>query len=345
MTENNKTIRIVLIGGSGYTGLETVRWLARHPQAELVGAFGRPDGTLGRLDEIFPSLGHVCTLSIEPFDLDAIAALQPDLAMLCVPHKVAMGYVPDLRRLGVRIIDWSADYRLTSLETYQQWYCPHTDADALATAAYGLPEFFAEDIAPAELVANPGCYPTCATLGLAPALQAGLVEPTGIIVNAVSGISGAGKSPKPNLHFPEANESFVPYATSGHRHQPEIEQNLSRLAGRPASVLFQPHLCPMTRGMLASMYATPIGDVTEQGFQEVYQQAYADKPFVRVRTAAALPDTKNVCDTNFCDVWATVRGGKVVVFSAIDNMTKGASTQAIQCMNLMFGLPETMGLL
>ena len=342
MSENGKKIRVILVGGSGYAGFEAVRWLLRHPHAELVGIFG-PEGELGPMDQFYPLLGKQVDLSQELFEPDKVAGLGADVAMLCVPHKVAMSYVPALRKASLRVIDWSADYRLPDAGVYEQWYCPHTDPQGLAEAVYGLPEYFADDIRTAGLVANPGCYPTCTVLGLAPILREGLVEPTGIVVNAVSGVSGAGRTASLANHYPERNENFEPYGVGTHRHMPEIEQALTTIVGQETTVLFQPHLCPMDRGMLCSIYAQPTGNVTGEKLTDVLRGAYAEAPFVRVRSDV-LPATKHVAYTNFCDVAATATKGKVVVFSALDNLVKGASGQAIQNMNLMFGLAETAGL-
>jgi N-acetyl-gamma-glutamyl-phosphate reductase len=340
--KTGKKVRVVLVGGSGYTGFEAIRYLARHPQAELVGVFG-PANELGPMEGFYPHLSKICSLKQELFDPKAIAALGADLAMLCVPHKVAMSYVPQLLNIGVRVIDWSADYRIRDAEVYEKWYCPHADREHLAEAVYGLPEYFAEGIRKARLVANPGCYPTCTTLALAPILKAGLIEPTGIISNAISGVSGAGRTPSAKCHYPERNENFEPYGVGNHRHMPEIEQVLTEIVGRPVDVLFQPHLCPMDRGMLCTIYATPTRDVTAEQLTAVLQEAYADKPFVRVRTDV-LPATKYTAYTNFCDVAARVAKGRVILFSALDNLLKGASGQAVQNMNVMFGLEETAGL-
>jgi N-acetyl-gamma-glutamyl-phosphate reductase len=254
-----------------------------------------------------------------------------------------MEYVPQLRKRGIRCIDWSADYRLKDAAVYEKWYCPHTDAAGLAEAVYGLPEYFAEQIKTSGLIANPGCYPTASTLAIAPILAAGLIEPTGIIVNAISGVSGAGRTPSLKNHYPERNENFEPYGVGNHRHMPEIEQNLKAITGKEVDLLFQPHLCPMDRGILASIYAVPTQNVTAEKLTECLQAAYADKPFVRVRTDV-LPATKYVSGTNYCDIAARVAKDRVLLFSAIDNVVKGASGQAIQNMNLMFGLDETTGL-
>ena len=338
-----KKIKVVLIGGSGYAGFEVIRILLRHPKAELVGVYG-PSNELGPMEAFYPLLSKQVELSQELFDVEKVAALSPDLAMLCVPHKVAMDYVPRLRAKGIRCIDWSADYRIKDAAVYEKWYCPHVDAKGLAEAVYGLPEHFAAEIKSAGLIANPGCYPTCTALPLAPVIQAGLIEPTGIVVNAITGISGAGRTPSLPYHFPEMNENFRPYGLGGHRHQPEMEETLKAITGKPVELLFQPHVAPMDRGMLCTIYARPTGaGVTAERLTEALTAAYAGKPFVRVRPKMA-PATKHVTNTNFCDIHATVYKGRVVLFSALDNLIKGASGQAVQNMNIMFGLDETAGL-
>jgi len=341
MSDNAPT-KVILIGGSGYAGFEAIRWLLRHPHAELVGIYG-PQQELGPMEGFYPLLSKQVKLAQELFEPEKLASLAADLAMLCVPHKVAMSYAPALRKAGLRVIDWSADYRLSDANVYENWYCPHTDPDGLAEAVYGLPEFNAEHIRTADLVANPGCYPTCTALALAPVIRAGLVEPTGIVVNAISGVSGAGRKPSLMNHYPERNENFEPYGVGAHRHMPEMEQVLSDVTGMAVELLFQPHLCPMDRGMLCSIYARPAKDTSTDELLDCLQQAYADAPFVRVRREV-LPATKYVSTTNFCDVTARVAKGRVVLFSALDNVIKGASGQAIQNMNLMFGYDEACGL-
>jgi len=341
MTGSDRTVRVALIGGSGFAGFEAIRLLRRHPNAELVGIYGPPE-EVAPITEFYPLLGKTVEMDQQLYGPEKVAG-RADVAFLCVPHKVAMSYVPALRAAGTRVIDWSADYRLADPGVYEKWYCPHTDAGRLGEAVYGLPEYYADRIALADLVANPGCYPTCAVLPLAPVLKAGLIEPAGIVVNAISGISGAGKKPSPAQHFPHRNENFEPYAPGAHRHMPEMEQVLAALTGRPAEVLFVPHLCPMDRGMLCSIYARPAGGATAEQITELLRETYADAPFVRVR-AGRLPATKDVATTNFCDLAARVEKGFVILFSALDNLLKGASGQALQNMNLMFGLAETTGL-
>ncbi len=342
MTANGEKIRAVLIGGSGYAGFEVLRWLGRHPQVEVVGVFG-PESELGAMDAFYPLLTKQVALAQERFEPGKLAELEAHVALLCVPHKVAMSYVPALRDAGLRVIDWSADYRLGDCELYEKWYCPHEDPANLPDAVYGLPEYYAARIAEADLVANPGCYPTCTILPLAPLIRAGLIEANGIIVNAVSGVSGAGRKPNLKFHFPERNENFEPYGIGGHRHQPEMEATLRDITRHEVELMFQPHLAPMDRGMFCSIYARPTGSIDPSELSECLRDAYADAPFVRVRTEFP-PAAKYVSTTNFCDVYATAYKGRVVVFSALDNLIKGASGQAIQNLNLMFDLDETAGL-
>jgi len=335
-------IKVVLIGGSGYTGYEIIRILLRHGHAQLVASCG--ESKLGPLEDIHPGLAKVVPMAQEPFDVQRIAAIGPDVAILCVPHKVAMDYVPKLRAVGIRCIDLSADYRLKDQAVYEKWYCPHADPKGLAEAVYGLPEYFADQVAKAGLVANPGCYPTSATLPLAPLLKAGLIEPAGIIVNSASGVSGAGRTPALKFHYPERNENYEAYGVGNHRHMPEIEQNLKMITGHDVDLIFQPHLVPMDRGILSTIYATPAQGVTVEKLTECLKAAYDNKPFVRVRTGDVLPATKFVSYTNFCDIAVRMAKGRVILFGAIDNLIKGASGQAIQNMNLMFGFDETEGL-
>lgn len=335
-------IKTVLIGGSGYTGRETLRWLARHGQVEVVGIFG--SSNVGPISDIHPILAKQVKMDQQPYSPDAVAALHPDVALLCVPHQVAMSYVPQLLEKGIRVIDWSADYRIKDAAVYEKWYCEHADKASLSHAVYGLPELYRKQIKTAKLVANPGCYPTCSILGIAPLLRAGLIEADNIFISAVSGITGAGRKATLENYFPERNENFEPYKVGNHRHMPEIEQVLSDAAGKPATVLFQPHLCPMDQGMMCTVYATPTAAVKDNAqLVEAMKNAYDAEPFVRVRTES-LPATKNVMNTNFCDVAVKLAKGKVLIFSAIDNLLKGASSQAIQNLNVMFGLDETTGL-
>ena len=255
-----------------------------------------------------------------------------------------MAVVPEYLAAGCRVIDLSADYRLTDPDVYAQWYGHvHTDPTRLASTPYGLPELFADRIKPANLVANPGCYTSTSILALAPAICGGLVEPTGIIIDAKSGVSGAGRTPKLNTLFAECNENFSAYSVGTHRHMPEIEQVLTTASGKSVEVLFTPHLVPMDRGILATIYAKPTRSVTQEELLDEYRRFYEGKPFIRV--VDHLPATKDCTYTNFCDITVRVVKGRIVIIACLDNLIKGASGVAIQNLNLMAGFPETMGLL
>jgi N-acetyl-gamma-glutamyl-phosphate reductase len=336
-------LRVAIVGPTGYTALWLIQWLVRHPTARVTYLASHRE-QLPNIAEEFPQLLGLCDLTCRPIDPTAIAR-EADVAFLCLPHGAAMAHAGDLLDAGLRVIDLSADFRLNSVKLYEQTYSqPHGDPANLKQAVYGLPELFADDIPEADLVANPGCYPTATALGLAPLLKAGLIDAQSLVVNAASGTTGAGRSPKPTLHFAHVNEGFAAYAAGNHRHQPEMIQTLQRAAGQTVNLLFVPHLLPVDCGILATMYADPVSDdLTEEDLFDVLEQAYDDEPFVRVRNE--LPNIKHVRGTNFCDLTVRLSGSKVIVFSAIDNMVKGASGQAIQNMNLMFDLSPASGLI
>ena len=339
------------MGPTGYTGLDLVRILSRHPSAELTYLASHRD-ELPDIREVFPALTGLVDDEVaqcRPIDAGAIAD-EADVVFLALPHRAAMAYAPKLLDAGLRVIDLSADYRLASAELYEEVYgLEHTDPDNLADAVYGIPELNRDHLPGAMLVANPGCYPTTAALGIAPLLSHSLIKHDPILINAASGATGAGKSPSDLLHFPNQNEAYHPYGViGGHRHQPEIEQTLSMVAGKPVHALFVPHLLPIDRGILETIYLQPADpDVTEDELFEAFSDAYSDEPFVRVRES--LPNVKHVAHTNFCDLTAriTKQGDRttIVVFSATDNMIKGASGQAVQNMNAVFDLDETLGLI
>jgi N-acetyl-gamma-glutamyl-phosphate reductase len=275
--------------------------------------------------------------------LDKLTGLA-DVALCCLPHKVSMGFVPKLLDAGLKVIDFSADYRLKDTVIYEKFYkVKHTDTVNLAKAVYGLPELFREEIKGVDLVANPGCYPTGALLAVAPLLKEGLIETDSIIVNAVTGASGAGKNPSSKFHFPNMNENLFAYGIGSHRHAPEMEQIAGQIAGADVQILFQPHAGPFDRGILSSVYCQPKGKINSDQLSELYNDFYADEPFVQICKDA--PGVKDVAETNYCHIFPTYVKDRIVIFSAIDNLVKGASGQAIQNMNIVFGLEETMGLL
>ena len=334
-------VRVAVLGGSGYTAVELLKILLRHTGAEIVAVTSRQDEHIA---DLHPSLLGRLDLRCEPFDPYRLRAKDVRCVFGCLPHGTSMESVPPLLERGIRVVDLSADYRLRDAAVYQEWYKePHHDAANLAHAVYGLPEVYGDRINAAKLVANPGCYPQTAILGLAPLVANGLIELTGIVIDSKSGVSGAGRQPKLSTLFPECNESVSAYSVGNHRHTPEIEQALSDVAGRPVSVIFTPHLMPMDRGIFSTIYATPTRPVTEPELMERFRAYYAGQPFVRVRPG--LPATKDTTGTNFLDLAVRVVRGKVLVLAAEDNLVRGASGVAVQNFNRMFGFAETTGLL
>lgn len=334
--------RIAILGATGYTALELIKILLRHPAAEIVAVTSRQEGQ-PPIAMIHPSLTGRLTLSLEDLSPAEVAA-RAECVFSCLPHGASAAVIPYLLDAGARVVDFSADYRLDDPEIFAQWYGQkHTDPDRLGKTVYGLPELFRDRIPSSNLVANPGCYPTSAILPLAPLLQAGLIEPAGIIVDSKSGVSGAGRTPKLTTHYPECNESISAYNVGRHRHTPEIDQILSTASGKKIEVVFTPQLTPMDRGILSTTYSQPIGDVSEAKVMELLREFYADEPFVRV--VDHLPGTKDVAHTNFCHLTARMVRGRLITISCIDNLIKGASGAAVQNFNLMFEHPETTALL
>lgn len=334
-------LRVAIVGGTGYTGAELLRLLAVHPQAEVVAVTSRQES--GRpVADIFPNLrGHYALSFSEP-DMKALAE-QADVVFFATPHGAAMAGVAELLRENARVIDLSADFRLRDQAVWEQWYGqPHTAPEYLPEAVYGLPEWSGDALAQARLVACPGCYPTSIELALMPLLKAGVIATDGLIADAKSGVSGGGRQAKLGMLFCETADSFAPYASAGHRHQPEIDQILSDMAGAPVSCLFQPHLVPQVRGIEATIYA-PI-TAPQADLQAIFELAYADEPFVDVMPPGSHPQTRSVRGSNMARIAVTQRGQTAVVFSVIDNLARGSSAQAIQCMNIMFGLDQTIGL-
>src|SRR5262245_9767191 len=337
-----KTVRIAILGATGYTALELIKLLLRHPGAKLEVLTSRQEGR-PHLSAIHPSLTGRLDLTLEDIGPTDVAG-RCECAFLCLPHAASAESAKALLAKGVRVIDFSADYRLNDAATYRQWYeHEHPDPDRLGKTPYGLPELFGPQIPDAQLVANPGCYPQTAILPLAPLLKAGLIESTDVIVDSKSGVSGAGRTPKLNTHFPECNESISAYSVGKHRHQPEIEQILGRVTGKEVQVIFTPHLTPMDRGILSAIYARPTRAVTESEVLACLREFYAGRPFVRI--VNHLPTTKDTAHTNFADITARIVKGRVLLICAEDNLIKGASGAAVQNFNLMFGFPETTALL
>ena len=345
MIKGHRTVRVAILGGSGYTALELIRLLRHHPWAEIAVITTRQaDGDKPvRISDLHPSLVGRLDLICEPFDADRIVAAGVECAFGCLPHGVSMSTLPELLDRGVRVIDLSADYRLRDANVYAQWYGEsHQDLAHLAQAVYGLPEIYGDELATAQLVANPGCYPQTAILGLAPLVAGHHVDLDDIIVDSKSGVSGGGRSPKLMFHFPECNENVAAYNVGRHRHTPEIEQTLSDIAGEPVQVTFTPHLIPMDRGIFTTIYARPKRPFSESELLELYREYYRDSPFVRILTG--LPATKATTGTNFCDVTIRVARQRLLILVAEDNLVRGASGVAVQNFNRMYGFEETTAL-
>ncbi|PIQ96074.1 MAG: N-acetyl-gamma-glutamyl-phosphate reductase [Nitrospinae bacterium CG11_big_fil_rev_8_21_14_0_20_56_8] len=333
-----------IAGATGYTGLELIRLLLRHPQVEI--ACVTSETYQGQsVAEVFPSLTGFCDLKTVP--LDSLRAEDLDVLFLALPHTAAMDQVPRFLTSNCRVIDLSADYRLKNASVYAAWYAvPHKNPETLKEAVYGLPEIHRSAIQSAKLVANPGCYPTSVILALAPLLSSDRVDPDSIVADSKSGVSGAGRKTALHTQFCEANEGVSAYALGTHRHTPEIEQEVSALAGREIRISFSPHLMPMTRGILSTVYLNLTREATLEDVLGTYREFYKNEPFVRVLPEGRFANTRFVAGTNFCDIGAHVdpRTRRVVITSAIDNLVKGASGQAVQNMNLMLGINEKTGL-
>ncbi len=338
-------INVAIIGASGYTGVELVRLLCDHPGVKLSLVTSRQHEGKS-LAEVFPSLRHKTDLCYENVAIAEVVR-RADLIFTAVPHKTAMNLVPTILAADRRVIDLSADFRLRDVAVYEEWYQPHSCADLLREAVYGLPELYRHQIAGARLLANPGCYPTSIILGLAPLLRAGVIRPETIIADSKSGTSGAGRVAQTGSLFCEVADGFRPYKVGGtHRHTPEIEQELSVLANAPLHISFTPHLLPISRGILSTVYAELKTDCETAQISKLYSDMYAAEPFIRLLPDGSYPATQYVRGANFCDIAFTIdrRTGRIIVMSAIDNIGKGAAGQAIQNMNIMCGFPETTGI-
>jgi N-acetyl-gamma-glutamyl-phosphate reductase len=335
-------VRIAILGATGYTALELIKILLRHPQAQITVLTSRQEGDK-HVSEVHPSLAGRLDLHLEEL-APAELAERADCVFSCLPHGLAAQHVPALLAAGVRVVDFSADYRLDDAASYAEWYQhTHPDPARLGRTVYGLPELFRSQIPAADLVANPGCYTTSAILPLAPLIKAGVIEADDIIIDAKSGVSGAGRTPKMNTLFPECNESISAYGVGNHRHTPEIEQIVGRVAGRRPSVIFTPHLVPMDRGILSTIYARPAAGVDQNRLPATLREFYAKEPFVKI--VDHLPGSKDTSGGNFCHIAARLVRGRVLLFSSLDNLVKGASGAAVQNFNLMYGFPETTALL
>ncbi len=333
---------IAIIGATGYTGSELVRILHDHPEVEIVtitseSKAGRP------FSAIHPHLSGVCDLELKP--MEALGHEEVDLIFLALPHGVSMEYVRDHTDTRTPIIDLSGDFRLGSPATYKEWYGQeHVIPEKVEEAVFGLPELFRREIKESRLIGNPGCYPTTSILPLAPLVKEGLIEPSGIVIDAKSGVTGAGAKAKEITHFPTANENFLVYGLKHHRHTPEIQMAIDKYADDKTRVLFTPHLLPLNRGILATAYGQPRDKVTDKDLRNALEKAYGAEPFIRL--VEEPPQIKDVRGSNYCHIFGTYdeRTGKVIAISVLDNLVKGAAGQAIQNMNLLLGIEETTGL-
>lgn len=350
-----ENIKACIVGATGYAGIELVRLISGHPGMELAMSTDRKHAGAD-ISEIYPGLKGVCDIVLTLPDPDEIAATS-DIAFLAVPHTASLALTPGLIARGVTVVDLSADYRIEDAAIYEAWYgTPHTSADLLAEAVYGLPELnraallsLAARHAEGDtvLVAAPGCYPTATALAAVPALEAGLATSDLVISDAISGVSGAGRTPGARTHYCHANENLEAYGAAKHRHTPEIEQTLSQAAGHAMSVIFTPHLAPLTRGLLATVYIEVSDDVTAERAYEAYASFYADEPLVALLPLGEMPQTASVAGTARAQVGIALdsrRHRMLIASAAIDNLGKGAASQALQCANLVFGLDETTGL-
>ncbi|NLZ52407.1 MAG: N-acetyl-gamma-glutamyl-phosphate reductase [Thermoanaerobacteraceae bacterium] len=338
-------INVGIIGITGYTGGELLRLLLNHPQAEVKKATSRSNSG-NDVALAHPNLKGEITLIEEKFEIASF--LQGlDLVFLALPHGKSAPLAKEIYERDIRIIDLGADFRIKDSEAYEHWYeLEHSCPALLAESVYGLPEIHKNEISRAKILANPGCYPTSIILGLAPLLVNKVISNENIIIDSKSGVSGAGKTLTEITHYSNINENLLAYKVGNHRHIAEIEQELGFLGKTEVVINFTPHLIPMNRGILSSIYVTPVVDVTQKDLDELYQEFYKTCPFIRLRDKSSLPQTKWVQGSNYCDIAPIFdeRTGKIMVFSAIDNLVKGASGQAIQNMNIMFGLEETSGL-
>jgi N-acetyl-gamma-glutamyl-phosphate reductase len=335
-------MRAAIIGATGYTGLELIRILSRHPEVEIT-ALTSERYVGQRYDQVYPAVGAIASRVLEPMNPDAIAG-RADVVFTAVPHKEAMQVVPAFIKKKKKVIDLSADFRLSDKATYEKWYEAHTAPELLAQAVYGLPEINRKKIKKAQLVANPGCYPTSIILPLTPLLKDDLIDTGTIIADSKSGVSGAGRSLKTGSLYCEASESFKAYSILKHRHQPEIDEQLSGLCGKPVSITFSPHLLPMNRGMLSTIYVTLKRPMSSSALHDRLKGYYKNEPFVRILPEGTLPQTGWVRGSNYCDIGFALSGRRLVLVSVIDNLVKGASGQAVQNMNIMMGIRETMAI-
>ncbi|MBI4971546.1 MAG: N-acetyl-gamma-glutamyl-phosphate reductase [Candidatus Omnitrophica bacterium] len=338
-------IKASVVGATGYTGLELIKILTRHPRVKISSLTTRSEEPVS-LDKLIPSLPKNHGLKLETFSLVKVAS-NSDVIFLALPHTQAMDVAYDCYKAGKIVIDLSADFRIKEAKLYEVWYGhKHSKKELLGDAVYGLPEAYRGQIKKSQLIANPGCYATSILLGLKPALESRLVDTDSIVVDSKSGVSGAGKKLSETTAFCNVDENFSAYKVNQHQHTPEVEASLAKFAGKKVSFTFVPHLLPIDRGILSTIYLKKKKGISAKKIRQAFTQAYESEPFVRVRPEGTFPSVKDVAHTNFCDIgiWAHERSDRVIVISAIDNLLKGASGQAVQNMNIRCGFPEAMGL-
>ncbi|MGG6313249.1 N-acetyl-gamma-glutamyl-phosphate reductase [Paenibacillus macerans] len=342
---NGEKIKVAIVGSTGYGGVELIRFLWGHPGVEIVSVISA--SSAGKLlTDGFPHLSEIIVQPLDGVNPQEIAA-KAEVVFTATPSGVSGKLVPQLVEAGLKVIDLSGDFRIKDGKVYEAWYKHEApEAALLEQAVYGLAEINGDEVKGAEFVSNPGCYPTATLLGLIPALSAGWIDPASIIIDAKSGVSGAGRGTSLTTHYAEINENLKAYKVNKHQHIPEIEQMLSRIAGEPVTVTFTTHLVPMTRGIMSTMYAGLKGAYTEEDLIQLYRQYYEGRPFVRIRDNGKWPATKEVFGSNYCDIGfaADARTGRLTIISVVDNVVKGAAGQAIQNLNLMMGWEETTGL-
>ncbi|MEA3404739.1 MAG: N-acetyl-gamma-glutamyl-phosphate reductase [Pseudomonadota bacterium] len=339
-----KKVQVGIVGGTGYTGVELLRLLANHPHTEVVAITSRSESGV-KVEDMYPNLRGFYDLAFSEPSVDVLKAC--DVVFFATPHGVAMSMAPDLTAAGVKVIDLAADFRINDLETWAKWYgFEHSCPEMMEQVAYGMPELYREQVKQANIIANPGCYPTTILLGLKPLLEANLIELKGIVADGKSGVSGAGKGANVAMLGAEMSESFKAYGVGGHRHLPEMTDKINDLTGQEVDLTFVPHLVPMVRGMESTIYATLKEDVSQEQLQALYEETYQNEFFVDVMPAGSFPETRMTKGSNMCrmSVFRPQGGSKVVVTSVIDNLVKGAAGQAVQNMNILFDLEESSGL-
>lgn len=338
------TYKVGIVGGTGYTGVELLRLLAKHPSVDVVAITSRSEAGMS-VSDLYPNLRGYYDLDFsEPSEAVLLGC---DVVFFATPHGVAMEMAPKLIAAGVKVIDLAADFRIEDMETFSKWYgLEHSCPDVMSEVAYGLPELFRDQIRQAKVVANPGCYPTSILLAAVPLLRSGLVSLDGVVADGKSGVSGAGRGANVAMLGAEMSESFKAYGAKGHRHLPEMQEKLQQLVDQPVDLTFVPHLVPMVRGMESSVYLTLTADASVAALHSILETTYEDEPFVDVMPLGSLPETRMVKGSNMCRlaVYRPQGGSKVVVLSVIDNLVKGAAGQAVQNMNILLDLPETLAL-